>query len=110
MDPSPYEDNYLVHLCFHYIEKYFSSSPRHNLFPSPNHKGLLVFISHSFGEEGRKPSPPPAPPDGCWSQVLGEWQGMGTAVEHGDHRQKVNRERGERSSFAMFMPWYGFNW
>lgn len=27
MDPSPYEDNYLVHLCFHYVEKYFFSLP-----------------------------------------------------------------------------------
>lgn len=58
MDPSPYEDNYLVHLCFHYIEKYFSSSPHHNLFPSPNHKGLLVFISHSLVRKAGSPAHP----------------------------------------------------
>lgn len=73
MDPSPYEDNYLVHLCFHYIEKYFSSPSCHILFSSPHHKGLLAFISQPFGEEGRKPSPPPALSSTPWMLVCECW-------------------------------------
>lgn len=34
VDPSPYEDNYLVHSCFHYVEKYFFLLSPKILFPA----------------------------------------------------------------------------
>lgn len=60
MDPSPYEDNYLVHLYFHYVEKYFFSLPPNTLFPIPKHKGPLFFNFQSIGNGRRKSEQPPS--------------------------------------------------
>lgn len=56
MDPSPYEDNYLVHLYFHYVEKYFFSLPPNTLFPIPKHKGPLFFNFNPLAMEEGNPS------------------------------------------------------
>jgi len=75
MDPSPYEDNYLVHLCFHYVEKYFFFPPLPNiLFPSPNHKSSFFFIFKSTDNERRKPQLPP-PSAFVWWEMVHESRG-----------------------------------
>lgn len=43
MDPSPYEDNYLVHLCFHYVEKYFFSLPPQHFISHLKTQGSFIF-------------------------------------------------------------------
>lgn len=45
MDANPYEDNYLVHLHFHNVEKYIF--PLQYVLPYPNHK---VFFFSFFSE------------------------------------------------------------
>lgn len=56
MDPSPYEDNYLVHLCFHYVEKYFFSLPPTFYFPSQNTGVLYFLIFNPLAMEEGNPS------------------------------------------------------
>lgn len=86
MDPSPYEDNYLVHLYFHYVEKHFFLSPPDILFPGSNHKSPLFFLF--FKSVGNESSPSshrlPLLFDGRWSMNPGvDWDWTGTSVGHG---------------------------
>lgn len=73
MDPSPYEDNYLVHLYFHYVEKYFFSLPPNTLFPIPKHEGPLFFNFQSIGNGRRKSKQPPSSILGWWKCTRESW-------------------------------------
>lgn len=73
MDPSPYEDNYLVHLCFHYVEKYFSSPPATFYSLAQITRVFYFFIFKSFCSERRKPSLPPPSISVWWKMVPESW-------------------------------------
>lgn len=105
MDPSPYEDNYLVHLCFHYVEKsFFFSLPPTFYFPSQNTRVLyfLIFNPLATGEGNPKqPSSPGFLADGNLSLNSGaEGRGMvmsvGSEWHHDGAQDKVRRRMEER--------------
>lgn len=90
MDPSPYEDNYLVHLYFHYVEKYFFFSPAPTFYFLAQTTRVLYFFFFNFlnllARKGGSPSSHCLPLlfDGRWSMNPGvDWEGTGTFVGRG---------------------------
>lgn len=104
MDPSPYEDNYLVHLCFHYVEKYFFSLCPTFYFLAQITRDLYFLILNPSATKEGSPSyrHPPLLFDGGWSMNPGvERQGTGTCGGCGRDRgwtkdQGEKQEGGER--------------
>lgn len=118
VDPSPYEDNYLVHLCFHYVEKYFFFLSRNILFPAQITRVLyFLFLNPQATKEGSSSYHRSLLLfDGRWSTDPGvERWGMGTRPrlvssrmereDQSQHKARHRLSRRKKSPLWLFQLW-----